>query len=55
MLVYKCDSCKKSVKDKETAVSVTCGFFRSCLLCKSCGKAILTILKKKGLDISKVK
>ncbi len=55
MLVYKCDSCKKSVKDKGTAVSVNAGYFQSCLLCKVCGKPILDVLKKKGLDISKVK
>lgn len=55
MLVYKCDSCKKSVKDKATAVSITTGFCQSCLLCKSCGKAIFNVLKKKGLNLSKDK
>ena len=55
MLIYKCDSCKKSVKDKSGAVTVTLDYFQSCLLCKVCGKSILGVLKKKGLKISKVK
>jgi hypothetical protein len=55
MLVYKCDICKKVIKDKENS-SVSVGtYFRNKTLCNKCGKPILDFMIKNNLIEKKEK
>ncbi len=48
MLVYKCDLCKKILKDREK--SVTAGFgWDSKVLCTDCGKPVVKFLLQQKL------
>lgn len=50
MLVHKCDKCKKEVIDSEKRISVIVGLWTSnVLLCDSCGKPVVSFLKKNKL------
>ena len=54
MLIHKCDKCKKGINDSEKRVSVAVGFWTAnVLLCDSCGKLILSFLKKNKLEDNK--
>ena len=51
MTIYKCDICKKQIKDNQE-ISIYERFHKS-LLCLDCGKPIINFLKKKGLTKDK--
>lgn len=48
MLVYKCDICKKKLKNNGIRVS-TRGFLSEYMFCESCAKPIVVFLKKNNL------
>lgn len=50
MLVYKCDLCNKTVKEKDEKVYASVrGMFSGYTFCKDCGKPIKDFLIKKKL------
>ena len=54
MMVYKCDGCKKEIKDEQrnAAVRVSSGklaLLADLVLCKKCGSGIIKILRAKKL------
>lgn len=48
MLVFKCDLCKKEIKDRKKLIKVGINFPEFCL-CSACGKPVLDFLKKNKL------
>lgn len=49
MIVYKCDNCKKEIKEKDTAVSAGFGDgWRAKSFCLKCAKPIADFLNKHG-------
>lgn len=48
MFVYKCDICKKEIKDNTADLNIR-HELKSVHLCESCAKPIAAILKKKKL------
>lgn len=54
MLVFKCDKCKKEIKERTKIVRVGINF-PEFYLCFACGKPVLDFLKKHKLFNSKEK
>lgn len=48
MHITKCDICHKQIKNRESEITVSAGFWDNHSFCFSCGKSILLFLKKKG-------
>ena len=48
MTVYKCDICKKEIKDEKSDVTVS-QYLRSNIFCANCAKPIAIFLKKHKL------
>lgn len=50
MFIYKCDMCKKEIKDRESKVAISYGLSLSNgQLCHKCGKPVIDFLRKSRL------
>jgi DNA-directed RNA polymerase subunit RPC12/RpoP len=49
MTIYKCDICKKEIKDTDKEISIFYRMFRSYSLCAKCGQPVINYLKKNKL------
>lgn len=56
MILYKCDNCKKVIKEKDMAVSAGFGdMLRVHLFCLKCAKPVVAFLNKHGFGKDKTK
>lgn len=56
MIIYKCDNCKKDIKEKDGAVSAGFGDgWRTHLFCAKCAKPVADFLNKHGFGKNKTK
>ncbi|OHA33795.1 MAG: hypothetical protein A2928_02990 [Candidatus Taylorbacteria bacterium RIFCSPLOWO2_01_FULL_45_15b] len=50
MILYQCDNCEKSIKDRDEMISIYKGnYAASIFLCEQCAKPVSSFLKKKKL------
>jgi DNA-directed RNA polymerase subunit RPC12/RpoP len=48
MTVYKCDICKKEIKDKKSDITIS-QYLRSNIFCAKCAKPVTSFLEKHKL------
>jgi DNA-directed RNA polymerase subunit RPC12/RpoP len=49
MLVYKCDICRRQIKDRSKSLDIQLDFYHRWILCHPCSEQILVVLQKKGV------
>lgn len=55
MIIYKCDNCKKAIKQKEEITAGFGGFMNSHNFCQKCAKPVAVFLNKHGFGEVKSK
>ncbi len=56
MILYKCDNCKMTIKEKDETISAGFGDgWRANLFCLKCAKPVADFLKKHGFGKNKTK